>query len=126
MLKQDLHRIFSLRLSNAELEIADNFVSQPTFGTIPDKLKNVVTKKLSVNLPLQISVPLVEDEDYWKKCCYMRWSDGQLGTFVKKQGENLFQHRKPPSIEEIMLNGSFEKKEIIQQNQKYQLVLSYW
>lgn len=28
----------------------------------------------------------------------MRWSDGQLGTFVKRTGSNLFHERKPSSI----------------------------
>ncbi len=92
----------------------------------PDSLRKLdinllkkVTTKLSVELPLQLSVPLISDESYWKKCCYMRWSDGQLGTFVKHAGTNLFQERKPSSIgnnlldiisplDEILLTGKFE------------------
>jgi len=49
---------------------------------IPKELVKKVTSNLSIDLPLQITVPYVDDEDYWKKCCQMRWNDGKLAEFL--------------------------------------------
>ncbi|EFC42914.1 hypothetical protein NAEGRDRAFT_68976 [Naegleria gruberi] len=97
-------------------EIAKNFEKRPTFEKIPTELRQLISKKLSVNIPLQISVPLIDDDDYWKKCCFMRWSIGQLGTYCTKQGVELFHEENPARVEDIMIKGSFKSR--VQQRYK--------
>ncbi|KAL9657787.1 hypothetical protein ABK040_013125 [Willaertia magna] len=91
-------------------KIAKNFSKKLNFDGVPPELKHIISKKLSVKLPLQISVPLIDDDDYWKKCCFMRWSLGQLGTYCNKKGIELLQEESNTAVQDIMIKGSFKNR----------------
>ncbi|KAG2379223.1 hypothetical protein C9374_007362 [Naegleria lovaniensis] len=90
--------------------IANNFEQRPTFEKIPSELQQLISKKLPVDLPLQLSVPLISDDDYWKKCCMMRWTLGQLGTYCRKNGNDLFIEEHPGHVDDVMIKGSFKSR----------------
>eukprot|EP00761_Pharyngomonas_kirbyi_P003169 gb/GECH01003173.1/.p1 GENE.gb/GECH01003173.1/~~gb/GECH01003173.1/.p1 ORF type:complete len:666 (+),score=164.87 gb/GECH01003173.1/:1-1998(+) len=63
--------------------IAKNFRKFTShYPNLPLSLKNQISKFAQVNLPLQITVPYFDDENYWKRCCLSRWSRGQLGMLT--------------------------------------------
>nr|CAG4708094.1 unnamed protein product [Naegleria fowleri] len=90
--------------------IANNFEQRPTFEKIPQELQQLISKKLPVDLSLQISVPLISDDDYWKKCCMMRWTLGQLGSYCRKDGNDLFMEEHPGYVDDVMIKGSFKSR----------------
>eukprot|EP01006_Ploeotia_vitrea_P066755 TRINITY_DN95620_c0_g1_i1.p1 TRINITY_DN95620_c0_g1~~TRINITY_DN95620_c0_g1_i1.p1 ORF type:complete len:451 (-),score=38.13 TRINITY_DN95620_c0_g1_i1:120-1472(-) len=59
--------------------IAADFENQPPIEHIDSSLQQLVVSFLSTNLPIQVAVPRVESQDYWKACCEARWSLGKLG-----------------------------------------------
>lgn len=74
--------------------IATNFPDNPIDleKLIPnEQLRKEVIDNLSVHIPLQISIEKIHDDSYWKRCCEMRWTDGQIGTFLKSDSKNFAQ-----------------------------------
>ena len=46
-------------------------------STILDKLsakhRCAVLKRIATDLPLKVTARLVDDDDYWRRCCQARW-----------------------------------------------------
>jgi len=45
-----------------------------TLNKLSAKHRAVVLKRLATDLPLKITSRLVDDDDYWRRCCQARWS----------------------------------------------------
>lgn len=58
--------------------VADDFVKQPSIDHLSPELQHGILSRLSPSLPIAVTVPRVQAEDYWKCCCEARWSSGQL------------------------------------------------
>ena len=86
------------------------YKEQTSLETVPVELQKLICTKLPVNLPLQLTIPMIFDDDYWKKCCLMRWTTGQIGTFCKNNGAELFKEELPGTVEDIMFKGSFQSR----------------
>jgi len=50
-----------------------NFANNPILDSLLPAHKTKVLNKISVDLPLAITAPLIDYPDYWKRCCTSRW-----------------------------------------------------
>eukprot|EP00962_Isochrysis_galbana_P017142 scaffold4925_cov125-Isochrysis_galbana.AAC.8 len=48
--------------------IASNFKHRPTLRGIPPRYVSAVTELLPTTLPLDVTGPLIDDEEYWERC----------------------------------------------------------
>eukprot|EP00668_Euglena_longa_P040408 GGOE01053212.1.p1 GENE.GGOE01053212.1~~GGOE01053212.1.p1 ORF type:complete len:416 (+),score=151.50 GGOE01053212.1:101-1348(+) len=58
--------------------VAEDFPNQRSINNLKAELQAAVLARLSPALPIAVTVPRVQSEEYWKKCCESRWSTGQL------------------------------------------------
>eukprot|EP01012_Entosiphon_sulcatum_P022442 TRINITY_DN2739_c1_g1_i1.p1 TRINITY_DN2739_c1_g1~~TRINITY_DN2739_c1_g1_i1.p1 ORF type:complete len:431 (+),score=63.37 TRINITY_DN2739_c1_g1_i1:25-1293(+) len=68
--------------------IAADFANQPSIDHIDESLQRLVTTFLSPTLPVYVTVPRIQAEDYWKTCAEARWTKGQLGSDVKERARH--------------------------------------
>jgi len=54
-----------------------------------DFLRKKVQSQLSVRIPLQVSVEKIHEDAYWRRCCEMRWTDGQIGSFLRSDTQSM-------------------------------------
>ncbi|XP_003383294.1 PREDICTED: T-complex-associated testis-expressed protein 1-like [Amphimedon queenslandica] len=54
--------------------IVDNFEANPLLSQLLPPYDQRVLEKLPPTVSLDVTAPLIEDEDYWEKCCHNRWS----------------------------------------------------
>ena len=40
---------------------------------LPTKHRAAVLKRIATDLPLKVTACLVDDDDYWRRCCQARW-----------------------------------------------------
>ena len=45
---------------------------------LPAKHRAAVLKRIATDLPLVVTARLVDDDDYWRRCCQARWSVGDV------------------------------------------------
>jgi hypothetical protein len=74
--------------------IANTFEQQPPadIEALQEKdreLYHLIVDQLRTDLKLEVSVPRVRVDEYWKACCEARWSLGQLAEFTKGYGQGL-------------------------------------
>lgn len=65
--------------------IAENFETLPNADKLREldqDLYNLVVDQLPTNLKLEVTVPRISSDDYWKSCCESRWSSGQLSAYT--------------------------------------------
>jgi Leucine-rich repeat (LRR) protein len=66
--------------------IADHFELLPNVDSLrelEEDLYILVLDQLPTDLKLQVAVPRVKAQDYWRACCEARWSVGQLTSYTK-------------------------------------------
>lgn len=62
------------RLKDKCLEhIIANFATRPILNELPPKLQQTVIAKISLDVPLEVTAKLIEDEEYWKRQCHASW-----------------------------------------------------
>ncbi|EPY37809.1 hypothetical protein AGDE_06125 [Angomonas deanei] len=72
--------------------LADNFDRTPAIDELREdapELYERIMEKLPTGddkIPLQTAVSRISSEQYWKRCCEARWSEGQLNKFVGTEG----------------------------------------
>ena len=65
--------------------IAENFETMPDVDALKEidpELYNVVIDQLRTDLSLEVTVPRIHAQSYWKSCCEARWSSGQLSEYA--------------------------------------------
>jgi hypothetical protein len=65
--------------------IANTFEQQPDIDglrELDEQLYHLITDQLRTDLRLEVSVPRVKVQEYWKACCEARWSVGQLTEYT--------------------------------------------
>ncbi|GAQ81487.1 hypothetical protein KFL_000810280 [Klebsormidium nitens] len=63
--------------------ISASFEQRPTFGKMPDKFVKAVTKRVALDLPLEVAGQLIEDEDYWRRRTALRWRNCDVSVLGK-------------------------------------------
>ncbi len=75
------HELFVPALKDLCVKVvAENFVIRPSFGTLNAENKAKVVDLLSLDLPLQLVAPVIEEEIYWKRRSQARWSNCELAA----------------------------------------------
>lgn len=86
--------------------IADNFHAHPILEELLPKHKKMVLQKLSPSVPLKVSSSLVADEDYWKKCCIVRWGKCDVSNYGKSWKRMFFEKNAQEAIEKFVPDQS--------------------
>ncbi|XP_059796543.1 dynein regulatory complex subunit 5 [Balaenoptera ricei] len=93
--------------------IVKNFQNNPILKQLPPEHQKKVLNHLSPDLPLAVTANLIEDENYWRRCCMQRWPvchvDEHGGSwkrmFFELHLENLLKHFIPSTTDpEVILN----------------------
>jgi hypothetical protein len=53
--------------------VAEGFPAAPTFGSLRAREVSAVVRELSLDLPFHVALPLISDEDYWRRRAAARW-----------------------------------------------------
>lgn len=53
--------------------IVKNFAKKPLLLELSDHDQAEVLRALPTDVPLAVTAPLIDDEEYWKRCCRSRW-----------------------------------------------------
>ena len=80
------------------------------------KHKTKVLEKISTNIPLKVTANLIDDEDYWQRCCKANWEtcdvsvygDSWKRMFFEKNLERIIEHFVPESTDPTELNETLQ------------------
>eukprot|EP00051_Salpingoeca_urceolata_P017639 m.242672 g.242672 ORF g.242672 m.242672 type:complete len:446 (+) comp19010_c1_seq1:242-1579(+) len=59
--------------------VTATFEETPLLDKLPPEYHKRIVDELSVTLPLSLTAPLIQDQDFWKRSCQARWKDCQVG-----------------------------------------------
>lgn len=96
---------WSLRIVPALTDLALNslvqsFDTTPKYDELLDKHRDQLLKTLPTNVPLKVTAPLIEDENYWQKCCKEKWPICDIKQYDNSWKRFYFEK----NIEEIIEN----------------------
>lgn len=80
--------------------IVKSFDTSPTYEELMNKHREQLLKSLPTDVPLKVTAPLIEDEDYWKRCCKEKWSICDTADYDGSWKRMYFEK----NIEEIIEN----------------------
>nr|KAF6463360.1 t-complex-associated-testis-expressed 1 [Molossus molossus] len=83
----------------------------PILKQLPARHQQKVLNNLSPDLPLAVTANLIDDENYWHRCCVQRWPVCHLDchggswkcTFFEKHLENLIKHFIPGTTDPAVI-----------------------
>ena len=55
--------------------ILKNFQENPILDSVPEKYRTKVLEGLTDELPLSLTIALIHDDDYWKRCAQKRFTN---------------------------------------------------
>jgi hypothetical protein len=96
---------WSLRIVPALADLALNslvqsFDTNPKYDELLDKHRQQLLKSLPTNIPLKVTAPLIEEENYWEKCCKEKWPVCDIKQYDNSWKRFYFEKH----IEEIIEN----------------------
>jgi hypothetical protein len=96
---------WSLRIVPALTDLALNtlvhsFDISPKYDELLDKHRGQLLKSLPTSIPLKVTAPLIEDENYWEKCCKEKWPICDIKQYDNSWKRFYFEK----NIEEIIEN----------------------
>jgi len=80
--------------------LVQSFDTSPKYDELLDKHRDQLLKSLPTNVPLKVTAPLIEDENYWKKCCKEKWPICDIKQYDNSWKRFYFEK----NIEEIIEN----------------------
>ncbi|XP_004454265.1 dynein regulatory complex subunit 5 [Dasypus novemcinctus] len=91
--------------------IVKNFPNNPILNQLLPEHKQKVLASLSPDLPLAVTANLIEDENYWRRCCTQRWPVCHVAKhrgswkcmFFERHLENLLKHFIPGSTDPAVI-----------------------
>ncbi|XP_075859433.1 dynein regulatory complex subunit 5 [Microcebus murinus] len=91
--------------------IVKNFAKNPILKQLLPEHQQKVLSHLSTDLPLEVTANLIEDENYWRRCCMQRWPvchvarhDGSWKhMFFERHLENLLKHFIPGTTDPAVI-----------------------
>lgn len=81
--------------------IASNFKHRPTLRGIPPRYVSAVTELLPTTLPLDVTGPLIDDEEYWERCARARWDLCQISDHGSSWKRFFFERHLSDFLEEF-------------------------
>jgi len=81
--------------------IAANFKHRPTLRGIPPRYILAVTELLPTTLPLEVTAPLIDDEEYWERCARARWELCQITDHGSSWKRFFFERHLSDFLEEF-------------------------
>eukprot|EP01135_Chromosphaera_perkinsii_P004385 Nk52_evm36s279 gene=Nk52_evmTU36s279 len=98
-----------IRLTDICIEhITTNFEQNPILNELPPRFKRIVLDNLSTEIPTNITGPLIDYEDYWKKCCQIRWKICDISQHDNSWKQLYFEQ----NLEELIENFIPEHSEL--------------
>jgi len=96
---------WSLRIVPALTDLALNslvrsFDTNPKYDELLDKHRGQLLKSLPTTIPLKVTASLIEDENYWQKCCKEKWPICDIKQYDNSWKRFYFEK----NIEEIIEN----------------------
>ena len=55
--------------------VAANFRCRPTLRGVPAQQVGLLSELLPTDLPLEVTAPLIDREEYWQRCALARWDN---------------------------------------------------
>ncbi|XP_045698778.1 dynein regulatory complex subunit 5 [Phyllostomus hastatus] len=91
--------------------IVKNFKNNPILKKLPPQHQQKVLNHLSPDLPLAVTANLIDDENYWHRCCVQRWPVCHLDfhgsswkrVFFERHLENLIKHFIPGTTDPAVI-----------------------
>ncbi|XP_037698736.1 dynein regulatory complex subunit 5 isoform X4 [Choloepus didactylus] len=91
--------------------IVKNFQNNPILNQLLPQHKQKVLSCLSPDLPLTVTANLIEDENYWRRCCTRRWPVHHVAKhggswkrmFFERHLENLLKHFIPGTTDPAVI-----------------------
>jgi hypothetical protein len=80
--------------------LVQSFDTSPKYDELLDKHRDQLLKSLPTSVPLKVTAPLIEDENYWKKCCKEKWPICDIKQYDNSWKRFYFEK----NIEEIIEN----------------------
>lgn len=93
--------------------IIANFATRPVLHELPPKLQKTVIARISLEVPLEVTAKLIDDEEYWKRQCHASWPlcDVSLHMGVWK---NMFFEKHLEDLISKFVPGKSNEQELIQ------------
>jgi hypothetical protein len=79
--------------------ITRNFKEKPLLHELKAKHRSLVVTGLATDLPVSITGPLIEDEEYWKKCCKAHWKICNVKNYGQSWKRMFFERKLQDDIE---------------------------
>ena len=96
------HELFVPALKDLCVKVvAENFVLQPSFGSLDKENKAKVVDLLSLELPLELVGPVIEEEVYWKRRSQARWSNLELSAHGDSWKQLYFEKNLANTLEDF-------------------------
>ncbi|CAF0894427.1 unnamed protein product, partial [Didymodactylos carnosus] len=83
--------------------IVKNFDTHPKHDELLTEHRQQLLKSLSTQVPLKVTAPLIQDEQYWKRCCLEKWpvcdvklyDNSWKRLYFEKTVEDIIEHFVP-------------------------------
>lgn len=76
--------------------------SPNTLNKLEQRHRQKVLDKLPTSLPIQVTAPLIDDENYWKRCCKDRWTVCDVTAYGGSWKRMIFEKILQKLIEEFV------------------------
>ncbi|XP_022281816.1 dynein regulatory complex subunit 5 isoform X5 [Canis lupus baileyi] len=91
--------------------IVENFQNNPILKQLLPEHQQKVLNHLSPDLPLTVTANLIDDENYWRRCCMQRWPVCHVARhggswkrlFFERHLENLIKHFIPSTTDPAVI-----------------------
>ena len=74
-------------------------VEQPLLSELLPKHQLKVLTKLSTDIPLKVTAPLISDEQYWERCCRARWQLCDVSDYDHNWKRMFFERNAQEAVE---------------------------
>ena len=72
---------------------------QPLLSELLPKHQLKVLTKLSTDIPLKVTAPLISDEQYWERCCRARWQLCDVSDYDHNWKRMFFERNAQEAVE---------------------------
>lgn len=80
--------------------LVKSFDTDPKYGELAEKHREQLLKNLPTRVPLKVTAPLIDDENYWQRCCQEKWPICDIANYDNSWKRFFFEK----NIEEIVEN----------------------
>ena len=74
-------------------------IEQPLLHELLPKHQLKLLTKLSTDLPLKVTAPLISDKQYWEKCCRARWQLCDVSDYDHNWKRMFFERNAQDAVE---------------------------